>query len=211
MLRTQKKILLSLLVLMIAGMMPAIATVKLPRIFTSHMILQRNKPVQVWGWADKGEKVTVEWQGKKVSTKTGSDGNWQVSLPAMPAGGPYKLIVQGKNRIELEDILIGDVYVCSGQSNMEWTMRAVNDSEKEVRDGNNPLLRLFTVQKATAFEPAADLEGGQWQTCTPEHLIDFSAVAYFFGRKLAAEEKYLSDLSAAIGVARMYRPGSAGM
>ncbi|MBP7556988.1 MAG: sialate O-acetylesterase [Chitinophagaceae bacterium] len=189
MIRTQKRIWSTLLALTVAGMMPATATVKLPRIFTPHMVLQRNKPVQLWGWADKGEKVTVEWQGKKLSTKTGSDGNWQVSLPAMQAGGPYKLVVQGKNRIELDDILIGDVYVCSGQSNMEWTMRAVNNSEKEVRDGNNPLLRLFTVQKATAFEPAADLEGGQWQTCTPEHLIDFSAVAYFFGRKLAAEEK----------------------
>lgn len=189
MIQIKKRPVFIFLAALLLASMSATATVKLPRILSSHMVVQRNKPFRVWGWADKGERVTVEWMGRKVKTSADKTGAWQVELPAAPAGGPYSLVVEGKNRIVLDDLLLGDVYICSGQSNMEWNMRVINDSEKEISNAAHPGIRLFTVTKALALEPAADVAGGEWLTCTPEHVADFSAVAYFFGRKLASDEK----------------------
>lgn len=163
------------------------AEVTLPKIFSDNMVLQRNEPIHVWGWAKASESVTVTFNGATAKTKADKNGNWKVSLKAMQHGGPYELIVKGKNTLTLRNILIGDVWLGSGQSNMEWTIKDTNHAKEEIANANHPQIRLFTVPKALSFDTQKDLVGGQWQECTPNSLPDFSAVAYFFGRKLNAD------------------------
>lgn len=163
------------------------AEVILPKIFSDNMVLQRNQPIQVWGWAKASESVTVTLNGVAAKTKADKNGNWKLSLKAMSHGGPYQLVVKGKNTITLRNILIGDVWVGSGQSNMEWTIKDTNHAKEEIANANHPQIRLFTVPKAMSFGTEKDLAGGQWLECTPGTLGDFSAVAYFFGRKLNAD------------------------
>lgn len=165
----------------------AMATVKLPHIFSSHMVLQRNKPVTIWGWADKGEKITIRFNGQQQKVKADRSGNWQVVFPALPAGGPYELQIMGRNEIKLEDILVGDVFICSGQSNMEWVVKNTNDAAREIKVATHPMIRLFTAPRATSYFPAKDLAGGDWKVCSPATVGDFSAVAYFYGRKLQTD------------------------
>lgn len=163
------------------------AAVILPKIFSDNMVLQRNQPIQVWGWAKASESVTVTLNGATARTKADKNGNWRLSLKAMSHGGPYELVVKGKNTITLRNILIGDIWVGSGQSNMEWTIKDTNHAKEEIANANHPQIRLFTVPKAMSFDVEKDLAGGQWQECNPSTLGDFSAVAYFFGRKLNAD------------------------
>jgi sialate O-acetylesterase len=163
------------------------AEVILPKIFSDNMVLQRNQPIQVWGWAKASESVTVTLNGATARTKADKNGNWKLSLKAMSHGGPYELIVKGKNIITLRNILIGDVWVGSGQSNMEWTIKDTNHAKEEIANANHPQIRLFTVPKAMSFDVEKDLTGGQWLECNSSTLGDFSAVAYFFGRKLNAD------------------------
>lgn len=179
----QNRFFLSLMLIFCIGS-TAMAAVKLPHIFSSHMVLQRNKPVTVWGWADKGEKITVRFNGQQQKVKADRSGNWQVVFAAQPAGGPYELQVNGRNEIKLEDILIGDVFICSGQSNMEWVVKNTNDAAQEIKEAVHPMMRLFTAPRATSYFPAKDLAGGDWKVCSPATVGDFSAVAYFYGRKL---------------------------
>jgi len=146
----------------------ATADVRLPKIFGDHAVLQRGKPIPVWGTADPGEKVTVEWRGQKVSTTADRDGKWRVTLKPMPAGGPYEMVIKGKNAVVLKDILVGDVWVCSGQSNMEWPLFLARNGEQEVASANYPQIRLFIVPKAIADQPQEDLPSGEWRGCTPE-------------------------------------------
>ncbi|MGZ8510970.1 MAG: sialate O-acetylesterase [Chitinophagaceae bacterium] len=161
------------------------AAVKLPKIFTSNMVLQRDKPIKIWGWADKDENVTVSFNGQSVQSKADKSGNWIITLKPMAFGGPYQMKVAGKkNAIDLKNILIGDVWICSGQSNMEWIIKNTNSAEKEIAESKHPRIRLFTVEKAMAYQPEKDIEGGEWLECGPQTVGDFSAVAYFFGRKL---------------------------
>lgn len=162
----------------------ATADVRLPKIFGDHAGLQRGKPMPVWGTADPGEKVTVEWRGQKVSTTADRNGKWRVTLKPMPAGGPYEMVVKGKNTVVLKDILVGEVWVCSGQSNMEWPLFLARNGEQEVASANYPQIRLFIVPKAIADQPQEDLPGGEWRVCTPESARNFSAVGYFFAREL---------------------------
>jgi len=160
------------------------AAVTLPKIFTTNMVLQRDKEVKIWGWADKGESVTVSFNGQKVKV-TGTNGEWMAILKPMVYGGPYEMTISGKKDvIRLGNILIGDVWICSGQSNMEWSIKNTNNAEKEIAESKNPRIRLFTVSKAMAFQPKKDIEGGEWLECDPKTVGNFSAVAYFFGRKL---------------------------
>jgi sialate O-acetylesterase len=159
------------------------AEVRLPNVFGSHMVLQRDQPVPVWGWADKDEEVTVSIRDQKKSAKAGDDGRWQVMLDALAVGEPASLVVEGKNQLTFEDVLVGEVWVCSGQSNMEWSVRQAIDSDLETLAAANSQLRLLSVQKATKPEAQTDIVGS-WQTCTPETIPNFSAVAYFFGRQL---------------------------
>ncbi len=167
-----------------------LANVTVPKIFTSNMILQRDKEINVWGWADKNETVTVHFNGQSVKSKADKNGNWIIKLKPMSFGGPFQMKIAGKkNVVDFSNILIGDVFICSGQSNMEWIIKNTNDAQKEIAESKYPQIRLFTVQKATAFQPQKDIEGSDpvtagWQECGPGTVGDFSAVAYFFGRKL---------------------------
>lgn len=162
---------------------PSSADVRLPRVFGSHMVLQQQTEAPIWGWADAGEEITVTLGEAKATTKAGDDGRWTVKLATPAAGGPLQLVVAGKNTVTLDDILIGEVWVCSGQSNMEWAVTQSDNPEQEVAAAAFPNLRLFTVTRSVAEQPQTDVEG-QWQVCAPETIGSFSAVAYFFGRKL---------------------------
>ena len=162
---------------------PARADVRLPKVIGDHMVLQQGKPVPVWGWAEAGEKVTVTVGESKATATAGDDGKWMVKLDAMDVGGPCQMTVQGNNTITLEDILIGEVWVCSGQSNMQWPVSASNDPQKEIAAADYPHIRLFTVARTVAEKPMDDCEGA-WAACSPQTVPGFSAVAYFFGRHL---------------------------
>lgn len=170
------------------------ADVKVARIFSSNMVLQQGLANPLWGWADKNERITIQFAGKTIKIKADKNGKWKTTLPVMEYGGPYSLVIEGKNKIELNDILIGEVWVCSGQSNMEWVVNNVNNSDKEIADANYPKIRMFTVPKKTSQFPMNDLEGGQWEECNPGTVGHFSAVGYFFARKL------LNELNVPIGM-----------
>ncbi len=162
----------------------AFANVKPARIFSSNMVLQKGLENPVWGWADKGEKITIGFAGKTITVKADKSGKWLAKLPALDYGGPYELTIKGKNTITFTNILIGEVWVCSGQSNMEWRVDNVNNAKAEIKAANYPNIRIFTVAKKVAQTPVADLDEGEWQICTPENIPSFSAVGYFFGRDL---------------------------
>jgi len=165
------------------------AQVSLPRIFSDHMVLQQGIPVPVWGWATKGEKIQIIFNGQTISTRTDNNGRWKVTLPPMKAGGPFEMTIRGKNTLILHDILIGEVWICSGQSNMEWPLSQVKDGANEVASANYPQIRLFTVPKKMSTIPRNDLDDGKWDLCTPQTAAGFSAVGYFFGRYLHNELK----------------------
>ena len=158
------------------------ADVRLPGVFSDNLVLQRGIAIPIWGWAGDGEKVTVTLGGKSVSALP-VNGKWLVKLPKQKAGGPLTLTVEGKNRIVLKNVLIGEVWVCSGQSNMEWPLNRSFESGKDIADSANPNLRLFTVPKLKANEPVDDVKAS-WQECNAETVKGFSAVAYYFGRDL---------------------------
>lgn len=165
---------------------PASADVKLPSIFGDHAVVQRDKPIRVWGWADRGETVTVSLGDESKTVTAGAEGKWSVALGARKAGGPLVLKVAGKNTIELSDVMIGEVWLASGQSNMAWTVSGSMNFEQEKAEANHPHLRMFTVERTPAETPQADCRG-QWRVCTPDTVGGFSAVAYFFGRMLHKE------------------------
>ncbi len=169
------------------------AEVTLPKVFGDHMVLQRGKPIPVWGWAALDEKVTVTLNDETIALYPNSGGAWSVSFPEMAAGGPYTLTVEGQNKIALKDILIGDVWLCSGQSNMEWRLLHSKDGGAEVAAANHPQLRVLTVANRAAMEPRDDFEA-EWTVCRPRAAIDYSAVAYYFGRELQR------DLNVPIGL-----------
>lgn len=160
------------------------ADVRLPQIFQSNMVLQRDVPVNVWGWASPGEEVTVTLSMRTASVKAGRDGKWLVKLPALAAGGPYGMIVQGKNRIVLSDILIGEVWLCSGQSNMQWRVDQTGFQEKDTTFIQANEVRLFTVNIDTDYMPRDDVKSSGWKTLSKENVNAFSAVAYHFGKYL---------------------------
>jgi len=171
--------------LVVAGaalMIQARADVKLPGLFSDHMVLQQAVRVPVWGWADDGEKVTVSFRGKKVFA-TARNGKWMIKLPNQKAGGPDTLTVEGKNKIVVRDVFVGEVWICSGQSNMEWPLSRSFDPEKEIATAVNPNIHLFTAPKLKAEAPAVDVNA-KWELCDPDSARRFSAVAYYFGRDL---------------------------
>lgn len=182
---------------LVAGLscLAAQAEVRLPALVGDHMVLQRNQPLPIWGWAEPGEQVTVTWQDHTYAATPAPDGRWQVKLPALSAGGPYTMTIQGHNRLSISDILVGDVWLASGQSNMELPLRDPNapkpgayplilNAEQEVAQANFPQIRQFTVQKAPSATPQTLVHGYNWQVCTPQTARQFSAVAYFFARDL---------------------------
>jgi len=165
---------------------PAAGEVRLPRIIGDHMVIQRGKALPIWGWADAGEEVTVTLGQVKAAATAGRDGRWRVTLPAMKAGGPHTMTVRGKNTLEVKDILVGEVWVCSGQSNMGFKVVRADGGKEEIATANHPRLRMFTVERAMADSPRDDCIG-RWEVCSPETLGGFSAVGYFFGKELQDE------------------------
>ncbi len=163
------------------------AGIRLPQVLGSHMVIQRDKPVKLWGWADSRERIEVEFNGQLVKTRAGRDGSWSVVLEAMEAGGPYEMVLRGKNELVLEDVLIGDVWICSGQSNMEWPMEKTRDAEAEMMAADWPGIRLLTVPKNIQTSAVENILETEWVVCSPELVSDFSAVAYFFGRQMHKE------------------------
>ena len=160
----------------------------MPSVIASGMVLQRDAAVPIWGWAEAGEEVSLllrspDQKEEFLRTVADAKGNWRVSLSPRPAGGPYTLSIEGSNTIELEDVLFGEVWLCSGQSNMEWPVAMSKDSELEIGTANYPEIRLFHVPKLPAGSPMPDLEAS-WQSTSPETIATFSAVAYYFGREL---------------------------
>jgi len=176
-----------LLIVLLSGVLSSQANVKPARIFSSNMVLQKGMENPIWGWADKNESVSVSLNGKTVKTKAGKDGKWIAKLPAMEYGGPYTLSLKGKNTVELTNIMIGEVWVCSGQSNMEFQVNRAINADDEIAEANYPNIRLFTVEKKISKTPMSDLETGEWTVCSPKTIPNFSAVGYFFGRKLNQE------------------------
>ena len=168
--------------LLLGGTLRAPADVKLHGLFSDNMVLQRDASVPIWGWADENEDITIQFRDQKVTTKA-KDGKWIVRLNRLRAGDPGELKVTGKNSIVLNNVLVGEVWIASGQSNMEWPLRAAYQPEKEIPAATNPMLRLYTVPKLKADEPKNDVSAS-WQECHPETVSNFSAVAYYFARDL---------------------------
>lgn len=168
----------------------AFSQIKLPQLIRDSMILQRGMKINIWGWASKGEKVSVKFKGKTYKTKTGNDGKWLLELPPMKAGGPYTMEIDGKNEITLHNILVGDVWLCSGQSNMVHQMKlhSVRYAD-EIAQADYPEIRQFWIPTMTDLQgPRDDLPTGYWKSANPKDVLEFSAVAYFFAKKLY--EKY---------------------
>jgi sialate O-acetylesterase len=173
------------------GVASASAEIRLPHVIGSHMVLQRDQPLPIWGWARPGEAVVVELASQRVETVADDQGRFKVELGPVPAGGPFEMTVEGDNLIELSDILVGEVWLCAGQSNMEMGVGVVRDGPQEVEAADFPRIRLFDVPKRLAAQTATDVEE-EWRACSPETVArgewgGFSAVAYFFGRKLHEE------------------------
>jgi sialate O-acetylesterase len=164
--------------------------VKLPRIISDGMVLQRDSEVNIWGWAASHEKISVRFIDSTYTTRANSSGEWSVTLSVLKAGGPYSLHVKGSNVVTVNDIMVGDVWVCSGQSNMELPMKSVSPIYgDEIANCENPNIRHFYVPQTYNFTtPQKDLPSGVWKTATPKNVLEFSAVAYFFGKALY--EKY---------------------
>lgn len=165
---------------------PIFANIRLPKLISDGVILQRDAKVNVWGWADAGEKISIRIDGKKYATVADAQGNWKVLLQAHKAGGSYTMTLTGNNRLEVKNILFGDVWLCSGQSNMELPMRRVLPLYKEeIAQANNPNIRTFIVPQKYNFKaPETDYSGGAWQSVTPQTILNHSAVAYFFASEI---------------------------
>lgn len=183
-----KKVLLPGILLLIV--MHASAQVKLPQLIRDSMILQRDTKINIWGWASPGERISIKFNGKTYKTTTANDTKWQAQLAPAKAGGPYTMEIRGKNKIILHDILAGDVWLCSGQSNMvhQMALHAVLYAN-EIASANNPEIRQFHVPNITNLQnPQQDLPSGYWKWANPTDVQQFSAVAYFFAKALY--EKY---------------------
>ncbi len=171
------------------GFTPAArAEVRLPKVFSSYMVLQQDKPLVVWGWADPNEKVALTLSTTSQQAQANERGEWKASLPAMKAGGPYTLTVSGSTKVQFEDVMVGEVWLCSGQSNMEMGIGTAKDAKEEIAAANYPGIRLLKVVKSWKPEPQSDIEG-TWKPCTPITVAEggwsgFSACAYYFGRDL---------------------------
>lgn len=174
-----------LLVALVVTLVPAIqATAVTPHgLFTDHMVLQRDMPIPVWGTGQPGERVAVRMAGHSAETTVDDQGAWRVELDPLPAGGPHRLLIEGRYRVAVRDVLVGEVWLASGQSNMQWPLNRSFEPEKAIAASSHPQIRLYTVPRRAAEEPESNVNGA-WQVCGPESSPEFSAVAYYFGRAL---------------------------
>ena len=172
------------LALLLAGM-PCAQAVELPRMFSDGMVLQRGQPIPVWGRAMPGAKVAVTFDGKAVSAVADAKGDWRVLLPAHAAGGPLQMrIDDGSAPVDLDDVLVGDVWLASGQSNMEWPLSQTEGADAAIAAANDPLIRHFKIPKSWSSTPQWQLQGGEWQSASPASAGQFSAAAYYFAISL---------------------------
>lgn len=171
---------------LLLSFLPLAAQLKVARLFSDHIVLQRDKPIRIWGEHRPGAAVELSLNGQSTATTTGADGHWKAELLSQPAGGPYTLTIKSQNEmITISDILIGEVWLCSGQSNMEWRVRQAGNARTEIAAANFPQIRHFEVPHEMAFGPQKDLAGGTWQVCSPETVGEFTAAGYYFARELA--------------------------
>lgn len=178
-----KTLALTLLLLLLVLAPAARGDVRVPSLIGDNMVLQQGRKVRVWGWAEPGERVTVSFRGGKSSARTDARGRWEVLTGPHKAGGPFELTVTGRNTLVFRNVLVGEVWVCSGQSNMEWSLANAQDGAREAAAADYPFIHLFTVAKKTAAQPLDNVEG-RWVVTTPKEAASFSAVGYFFGREL---------------------------
>ncbi len=167
------------------------ANITLPNFFSDNMVLQRNSEITIWGWANTSEEVIIipSWNNKEYKVKANTQAQWQLKVPTPKEGGPYSILIKGYNEIVLKNILIGEVWLCSGQSNMEMSANwGIKNGQEETQKANYPNIRFFTVEKATATSPQNNLSGN-WKVCTPETMKNFSAAAYFFAKRIQEDLK----------------------
>ncbi|WP_258101466.1 sialate O-acetylesterase [Marinoscillum pacificum] len=178
-------------ILLLLGASVSNAQLKLPRLFADHMVLQRDQPIKVWGWSKPASSITVAFNGKSKKVKSDKQGYFESYLDAQRAGGPFVLTVSNKDTaIVVNDVLVGDVWVASGQSNMEWQLQwNVNNWEDEVKDSDYPEMRFFKVPNEYASSPQSDINGGSWMLANEENSPQFSAVAWFFAKKNHLEKE----------------------
>lgn len=162
------------------------SAVKLPAIFSDHMVLQQKTKVQFWGWADAGEMISINpgWTKETTSIKTDASGKWKLSIQTPSAGGPYTITVNGYNSIVLKDVLVGEVWVCSGQSNMVFSLKSSNEASAEIAVSDFPQIRYFSVKRQYGPHVFNDSPGSVWEKTSPETAASFSAVAYYFAKKI---------------------------
>ncbi len=164
------------------------AETKLPSILGSHMVLQQGKECSIWGWDEAGTEVTVSFAGQSHTAKAGKDGCWQVSLTAMKANAKgAALTIKGSSTVKLDDVLVGEVWLCSGQSNMEWRVVQSANSKEEIANANHPLIRHIKIPHKLSPKPQDNVPSSGWQPCTPKVVANFTAVGYYFGRHLHKE------------------------
>ncbi|MEM6964779.1 MAG: sialate O-acetylesterase [Bacteroidota bacterium] len=164
-----------------------VAQLEVSKLFSDHAVLQRDQPLRIWGWATPKAPVAVFFNQKKYTTTTDQAGRWLIKLPATPQGGPHTMqIKSGNEEINLKDILMGDVWICSGQSNMEWMVRDANNAFAEIENANDTNIRHFKVPNSYAQSPEEKLAGGTWQTAHPKTVGEFTAVGYYFAKALRA-------------------------
>ena len=165
--------------------LPATADVRLPKIFTDNMMVQRDLPVRVWGWADAGEAVSVTLAGHSAKTKTADNGIWSLELPAVKAGENLDLTIQGNNSLTLKNVIVGDIWVCSGQSNMEMGLNGCLGAEDDVKAADLPKIRRIKIRTEQSGVPAIDAPAATpWQVCTPQTAGGFTAVGFYFAREI---------------------------
>ncbi|MEO0471180.1 MAG: sialate O-acetylesterase [Bacteroidota bacterium] len=182
--------LLLVILLFVFAPFPAVSQLNLPKIFSDHMILQRGKPIPIWGKAKARDRVRIAFNGNSYDTRADQDGKWRLDLPSMRVGGPYKLSVSTrKEEIVFQNVMLGDVWLCSGQSNMEWPLWNTNGGEEAVNGARYKNIRLFNVSHNIQYLPTDDFaKDEKWMVCSPENVRDFSAVGYLFGKQLHIDE-----------------------
>jgi sialate O-acetylesterase len=166
----------------------ASAAIELPLLFSNGMVLQREQPIRVWGWATPGDKIDVAFDGRTAQAVAEADGRWTATLPLHIAGGPFELAVSaGKQKLVIHDVLVGDVWIASGQSNMEFELSKASNAAVEIANAHDPMIRQFKVPDSWSLKPEDRLAGGSWVTASPKTAGDFTAVGYFFARELRAD------------------------
>jgi sialate O-acetylesterase len=160
--------------------------VRLPKLVSDGMVLQRDANVRIWGWASSGEKIAIQFIGSTYNTTANSNGDWEVMLPQLKAGGPYVMQINANNSTTINDILVGDVWVCSGQSNMQFSMRSlVGIYPDDIKNSENQFIRQFMVSQGFSLKAiGTDYRSGKWQYANPNSVLNFTAAGYYFAKKL---------------------------